>query len=62
MRDDPAEILFQTFLQEALVSSSGMGRDVQSWMLSIQHYLCQQQCRPPSKVPWDGFGEVVSIS
>ena len=28
MRDDSAEILFQSFLQEALVSSSGMGRDV----------------------------------
>ena len=26
--DDSAEILFQSFLQEALVSSSGMGRDV----------------------------------
>ena len=27
-RDDSAEILFRSFLQEALVSSSGMGRDV----------------------------------
>ena len=27
MRDDSAEILFQSFLQEALVSSSGTGRD-----------------------------------
>ena len=35
MRDNSAEILFQSFLQEALVSSSGMGRDVQSLMLSI---------------------------
>ena len=26
MRDDSAEILFQSFLQEALVSSSGIGR------------------------------------
>ena len=26
MRDDSAEILFQSFLQEALVSSSGMGK------------------------------------
>ena len=26
MKDDSAEILFQSFLQEALVSSSGMGR------------------------------------
>ena len=30
MRDGSAEILFQSFLQEALVSSSGMGRDVPS--------------------------------
>ena len=33
MGDDSAEILFQSFLQEALVSSSGMGRDVHSLML-----------------------------
>ena len=38
-RDDSAEILLQSFLQEALVSSSGMGRDVYSVMLSIQHFL-----------------------
>ena len=37
MGDNSAEILFLTFLQEALVSSSGMGRDVHSLMLSIQH-------------------------
>ena len=30
IRDDSAEILLQTFLQEALMSSSGMGRDVHS--------------------------------
>ena len=36
MRDDPAEILFQSFLQNAFVSSTGMGRDVHSFMLSIQ--------------------------
>ena len=29
LKDNSAEILFQSFLQEALVSSSGMGRDVQ---------------------------------
>ena len=33
MKNDVAKILFQSFLQEALVSSSGMGRDVHSWML-----------------------------
>ena len=31
MRDDSAEILFQSFLPEALVSCSGMGRDVHSF-------------------------------
>ena len=30
MRDDSAEILSRSFLQEALVSSSDMGRDVHS--------------------------------
>ena len=47
MKDDSVEILFQSFLQEGLLSSSGMGRDVHSgmgWnvhslMLSIQHFL-----------------------
>ena len=36
MTDDSTEILFQSFLQEAIVSSSGLGRDVYSLMLSIQ--------------------------
>ena len=35
VRDDSAEILFQFFLQEAFVSSSGIGSDVRSLMLSI---------------------------
>ena len=51
MRDLSAEILFQPFLQEALVSSSGMGRNVHFLMLSIQHFLCRPQSCPPSKVP-----------
>ena len=49
--DDSAEILFQSFLQEALVSSPGMGRDVHSLMLSILHFLCRLWCRPPRKTP-----------
>ena len=53
MTDDSAEILLQSFLQEATVSSSGMGQDVHSLTLSIQHFLCQPQHRPPSKVPWE---------
>ena len=42
MRDDSAEILFQFFLQEALASSSGMGRDVHSLMLFIQLLLYER--------------------
>ena len=38
--------------QEALVSSSGMGRGVHSLMLSIQHFLHWPRCHPPSKIPW----------
>ena len=37
MRDDSTEIFFQSFLQEALVSSSGMGRDVHSLIRTIKH-------------------------
>ena len=33
MRNDSAEILFQSFLQEAVVSSSGVGKDVHSLIL-----------------------------
>ena len=50
-RDDSAELLYQSFLQEAIVSSSGMGRDVHYLMLSIKHFLCWPQHHPPSKVP-----------
>ena len=51
MRDDSAEILFQSFLKEAFVSSSGLGRNVHSLTFSVQRFLCQPRCRPPSKVP-----------
>ena len=58
--DDSAEILFKSFLQEALVSSSGMGKDVHFLMLSIQHVLCRPRHRPPSQGALkDGFGEAV---
>ena len=40
------------FLQEALLNSSGTGRDVHSLMLSIQHFLCQPQC--PERWFWRG--------
>ena len=50
--DDSVVVLFQSFLREAIISSSGMGRDVHSLALSIQHFLCRPRRRPPSKVPW----------
>ena len=41
-----------SFLQQAIVSTSGMGRDVHSLMLSSQHFLCWLRHHSPSKVPW----------
>ena len=41
MRNDSAEVLFQSFLQEARVSSSGVGKDVHTLTVSIQHYRCR---------------------
>ena len=46
-------ILPQSFQWEAIVSSSGIGRDVQSVTLSIQHFLGPPRRRPPSKVSQD---------
>ena len=51
-RDKSAETLFESFLQEALVSRSGMDRDVHSLMLTIQYFLCQPRRRPPYKMSW----------
>ena len=51
MRDDSADILFQSFVQEAHVSSSRMGRVVHPLTVSIRHFLCRPRLRPPSKVP-----------
>ena len=39
MRENSAEIIFQSLLQEALVSESGMDRDVHSSILFIQHFI-----------------------
>ena len=52
MRDDSAEILFQSFLWEATACSSGIGRDAHSLTLSIQHFLCRLWRQPPCKVSW----------
>ena len=62
MTGDSTVILFQSFLQAALVSSSGMGRDVHSFTLSIQYSLCRPRHRPPSCIGAlkGGFGGVVA--
>ena len=49
--NDSAEILFQTFPREALVSNSAMGRNVHFLMLSIQHFLCKPRRRAPPPPP-----------
>ena len=41
--DDSAEILFQSFLQEAVVNSSGIGRGSHSLALSIQYFFSADQ-------------------
>ena len=50
---DSAEIIFQPFLHETLVSSSGMGRDVHSLMLSTASPTLQGALK-------DGFGQAVA--
>ena len=40
MRDDSAQILFQSFLQDALESCSGMDRDVHSLIIMMCSFLC----------------------
>ena len=60
MRDDSAEILCQSFLQEAVVSSFGTGRDVHSLTLSIQHFPLLTMASPCVQGGVeDGFGEAV---
>ena len=49
MKDVSGEILFQSFLPEAIASSSGMGRDVH-FLMSVQHILCRPRRRSPFKV------------
>ena len=50
MGDDSAEFLFQK-----QKSSSGMGRDVHSLMLSIQHFLSDHGVAHPSRCPKGWF-------
>ena len=40
IRDNAAEMFFQTFMWEAIVSSSGIDGDAHSLIFSIQHVLC----------------------
>ena len=51
MRDEAEEILFQSFLQVALVSSSGMGRDFSRFDVVHPAFPLRPRRRPPSKVP-----------
>ena len=46
MRDDSAAILFQSFLQEVLVNSSGMGTDVHSLRLSTPAFPLPKTALP----------------
>ena len=39
MRDDSAEILFESCVREAIMSSSGLCRDVHPSTVSVQHFL-----------------------
>ena len=60
MRDDSAEILFQSVLQEAFVSSSGMSRDVS--LLDVVHpaFSLPTTASPTLQGALkDGFGEAV---
>ena len=61
MRNDSAEILFQSFLQEALVSSFGMDRDVHS-LSDVVHpaFPLLTTASPTLRGALkDGFGEAV---
>ena len=58
MRDDSVEILFQSFLWEALVSSFGIGRDVYSLTAFPLPTAVSPTLQGALK---DGFGEVVMV-
>ena len=55
IKDDSEEILFQSCLREALVSSSGMGRDGHSLTLSIHHFLCRPRPRRLTFSWWEYY-------
>ena len=59
IRDDSAEILFQSFLQEAIVGSSGMGKDVYFDVVHPAFPLLTTASPTLQGVLKDGFGEAV---
>lgn len=60
MRDNSAEILFQSFLREAMVSSSGVDRDLHSLTLSTQQFLCRSRRHSLPGVTWGMLVERLS--
>ena len=61
-KDASAEILFRSFLQEALVSSSGMGRNVHSLMLSTSAFPLPTTVSPTLQSALKyGFEEAVFV-
>ena len=62
MRDDSAEILSKSFLQEALVSSFGMGRDVHSFDVHPAFPLLAAASLTFQGAPKGGIGETVESS
>ena len=63
MRDDSAEILFQSFLWEAAVSRSGMGRDMCFFDVVHPPALPLHTTASPTlqSALKDGFGEAVAV-
>ena len=61
MRDDSAEILFKSLLQEALVSSSGRGREVRSEVVHSTGPLPATELPTIQGALKDGFGEAVAV-
>ena len=57
MTNDSAEILFQSFLQEAVVSSSGTGRDVHSLTRPPRFSYADHGIVDPPRYPEGWFGE-----
>ena len=60
MKGDSDEILFQSFVRQAIMCSSGMDKDAHPWMLSFQHLLLPTTASSALQGALrDGFGDVV---